>query len=58
MEIVTDYAKKRFGRDKGQLIENRRKALRENNKDMFHDLAMQYLESEQNLIQEYLCYTL
>ena len=46
MEIVTDYAKKRFIKDKEELVANRRKALKDDNKEMYHDLAMQYLESE------------
>ena len=46
MEIVTDYAKKRFMRNKDELILNRRAALKDDNKEKYHDLAMQYLEQE------------
>jgi len=40
MEIVTNYAKKRFILNKKQLVENRRKALKDDNKEMYHDLAI------------------
>ena len=46
MEIVTDYAKKRFMKNKDELILNRRAALKDDNKEKYHDLAMQYLEQE------------
>ena len=46
MEIVTDYAKKRFIKDKNELVLNRRAALKDDNKEKYHDLAMQYLERE------------